>query len=515
MTLSTQRTVGTLVAAVTAAALVWLGTGLHPVWPALWLAPLPLLYLAPGRTARVAGASALASWFVGTLNLWKYYSAVLEFGVAATLGVLAANALIFALAVLLFRALLQRGAPWMSALSLPATWVSYEFVLSTASPHGTAGNIAYTQSDFLPFIQLASITGPWGVSFLLLAFSSALAVVLRSRHACPRRALRIALAVAGTIGMALAFGLVRLALPQSGSSLRVALLASDAPNAVAVANGGLESRALLEAYSQQAEAAALSSADAVVLPEKVAVTEDAATSDVDTLFQPLADRYRMRIVTGLVHLRPEGGSNEARVFRPGSMPTAYSKHHLIPMFESRLQSGTSLLFLPGPTSPLGVAICKDMDFTAPARDYGRAGAGLLLVPAWDFVVDRWLHSRMAVMRGVESGFAVVRSARQGLLTVSDNRGRVLAETPSDALPFAKLLVDAPDAHSSTVYAALGDWFAWATLATFVALLLCLRRRPLSTENSGLAIPALGVPSCDDVALHRPVPAPNRPSHPDD
>ena len=48
-----------------------------------------------------------------------------------------------------------------------------------------------------------------------------------------------------------------------------------------------------------------------------------------------------------------------------------------------------------------VAICKDLDYPPLGRAYARAEVGLLLVPAWDFQNDGWLHSRMAVMRGVE------------------------------------------------------------------------------------------------------------------
>ena len=79
-------------------------------------------------------------------------------------------------------------------------------------------------------------------------------------------------------------------------------------------------------------------------------------------------------------------------------------------------------------------ICKDMDFTLLSRRYGEAGAGLMLVPAWDFNLDRSWHGHIAIMRGVEDGFSIVRAAKNGYLTVSDNRGRILAQTRSDSLP---------------------------------------------------------------------------------
>jgi apolipoprotein N-acyltransferase len=52
--------------------------------------------------------------------------------------------------------------------------------------------------------------------------------------------------------------------------------------------------------------------------------------------------------------------------------------------------------------------------------------GLLLVPAREFTFDGWLHARMAVFPGVESGFTIARARQHGILTVRDNRG-VLAE----------------------------------------------------------------------------------------
>ena len=122
-----------------------------------------------------------------------------------------------------------------------------------------------------------------------------------------------------------------------------------------------------------------------------------------------------------------------------------------------------------------MTICKDMDFTPLSRVYGAAGVGLMLVPAWDFVLDRTAHGHMAILRGVESGFAIVRAAKQGYLTVSDNRGRIRAEVTSDAAPFATLLATVPETHTPTLYLWLGDWFAWLSLAMLAGALVHLVR----------------------------------------
>jgi len=121
-------------------------------------------------------------------------------------------------------------------------------------------------------------------------------------------------------------------------------------------------------------------------------------------------------------------------------------------------------------APWGVAICKDLDFPALGRRYASLGVGLMLVPAWDFVADAWYHERMAAVRAVESGFALARSARQGLLTLRDDRGRLLAVTRSDAAPVATVTGMVKVRHDATVYARSGDWFAWLNVMATVAVL---------------------------------------------
>ena len=122
-----------------------------------------------------------------------------------------------------------------------------------------------------------------------------------------------------------------------------------------------------------------------------------------------------------------------------------------------------------------MAICKDMDFTPLLREYGRAGVGLMLVPAWDFNVDRTWHGHMAMMRGVEDGFSITRAAKNGYLTVSDDRGRILAEARSDSAPFATLMAKIPVAHDATLYLSMGDWFGWLATAILALTIFQLYR----------------------------------------
>jgi apolipoprotein N-acyltransferase len=123
----------------------------------------------------------------------------------------------------------------------------------------------------------------------------------------------------------------------------------------------------------------------------------------------------------------------------------------------------------------GVMICKDLDFPALARQYGQKKADLLLVPALDFDDDGWLHSRDALLRGIENGIPIARNGSQGLLTLSDSYGRVTSQTAAPTGADITLLGDLRPGIHSTLYTKWGDWFAWLCCLLTLAGLGALRR----------------------------------------
>jgi apolipoprotein N-acyltransferase len=456
------------------ALLVWFGNGLTPWWPLMWLAPLPLFWFSLRSRWWSAGLMAAGSWLAGSVNLLEYFRSM-----GIPLGVWVGNfggiALGVATGVLLFRALVLRRAVWTGIVALPALWVSVDWLRYGLTPHGTSADLAYTQLNFLPFLQLASATGPWGMTFLLLLAPAAVAVVLYLREREPQRATQVACVVGGLMLVVLALGALRLNESGPRQTVKVGLIASDTPENNDVAGVGANAQRLLSAYAAQARILASQGAQVVVMPEKIAAVRDEDTSMVDAVFQPLADATGITIVTGELHLSSDAKGmqkyNRARVYTPHSAAASYDKEHMLPPFESNLTPGTQMLTVTRSGTPWGISICKDMDFTSTSLGYSRLGAGLLLVPAWDFNLDRIWHGDMAIMRGVEGGFSVARAPKNGDLIVSDNRGRVLSRTRSDSAPFATLLAEVPVEHENTLFQRWGDWFAWVAVGLFAMVIV--------------------------------------------
>jgi apolipoprotein N-acyltransferase len=156
------------------------------------------------------------------------------------------------------------------------------------------------------------------------------------------------------------------------------------------------------------------------------------------------------------------------LFAPsGELLTTYDKHHLVPGLEAGMTPGDEFVTQTMAGKLFGLAICKDMHFPPLGRAYGRRSVDAMLVPGWDFELDAWMAARIAALRGVENGFSVIRSSREGLLSVSDRFGRMVAEARSAPLPGVSLLTSAPVGHAATLYSRYGDVFGWMCAAAAI------------------------------------------------
>ena len=182
-------------AGLASAGLFYFGTGLHPTWWTLWLAPVPLLAIAPRLRGGAAFFLGSVAWLIGETNQWNYVRHEIELPLQIAVLYFVVPAVVFGFGVLFARGFLRRGSLFLAALAFPIYWVAYEYLSAIASPHSTWGNLAYTQMDFLPLIQIASVTGLWGISFVVFLFAATVAALLSGlgKPATPRRS---ALAVA-------------------------------------------------------------------------------------------------------------------------------------------------------------------------------------------------------------------------------------------------------------------------------------------------------------------------------
>lgn len=466
------------------AGLYYRGFGLDPLWWMVWLAPLPILLIVPSLRGWQAFMVAWIARALGILNLWSYLRHGILIPLGLELAMLLVPSALFALAVLLYRVLLGKERPWLAAMAFPSTVVATEYLLSLSQ--GTFGNTGYTQLKNLPVLQLASLTGLWGIGFAVTLFASGVACLF---YAPAKTRTRMGLALAALFVCVFSYGELRMVrTPEAPHVVKVGLLEAHAGDAM-FPQDATSALDLLRSYAQQVPALAARGAEFVVLPEMTAVINDVVPSqpvspEVDVLFEQTARNAHVQILVGILHVTDQGRYNEGRLYSAsGAVEVVYRKHHLVPVLEGRTTPGKDIAVLPQPVGNVGVQICRDMDYPELARRYAHQDVGLILAPAWDQGIDALWHGHMSMMRAVEDGFTLVRDAKVGLMTAADDRGRILAEESNvDAKGFTTMFVTVPVRHDGTLYQRWGDWFAWVDLAALAALLMAAirsRRQPAS------------------------------------
>jgi apolipoprotein N-acyltransferase len=454
--------------------LLRLVVGLHPNWWLAWLAPVPLLLLA----FRFDGPEARWMVFVAALVgiSVNFHYRRLVFPLPTAIFATAMQALVWTLVVLQARRLVMRYKAAWTVLAYPVLWVAVDTLATELKDSGNETSLAYTQVDCLPILQVASLFGVGGLLFLVTLVPSSLALAI----AFGRSLRRGWLAYAGTIllvAAAISYGFSRIQHPVQGRATAFGLVAID--DAIGPQASLSYMKSIWDAYDRHISSLSAQGAEIVVLPEKIGLVTPATASQWQQHLSGLAAHNHVWIEAGVGIDDGKGRVNQAWLFTPeGTLAASYAKQHLSPGEQREYIPGHEFVVQSIQGHEYGLAICKDMFSAALGRAYGKREAAVMLVPAWNPTFeDAWMEGRNTLMRGVENGYAVVRVAREGFMTVSDAYGRILEEKESKPLPGSTLLAKVPVADRvPTLYSVIGDLFGWTGVAAGAVLLLIGRRR---------------------------------------
>ena len=436
------------IAALLSALMFYLSQGLADVSVLSWFAAAPLLWLAYGDSPRWQVVLASTSAFAcGQIYLFQCYWKFLP--VLALAPILIALCLGFLGTLLLAREVHRRGTPALALVTFPASWTAFEYLLGLISPHGTFGALGYAATSFPAAIQIASLFGVHAVSFMLCLAANALALLLRGQ----RRA--------GAIGVAicllcLGYGAVRLSVSHQINVRVAALSDQDVWRRQNEAPTGDSERQAAQVYADFIET--LPGVRVVVVPEGAINLPPQNADGVLAPLRSVAKETGAMVVIGTFVADPT--QNRAFAFMPDGTLQTYAKRHLLMPFEPEAPGSQAGALGQG----YATQICKDMDFPESVRGTAAHGIRLMMVPANDFGADAWIHARMAIMRGVENGFGVVRAAFNGMESISDAQGRLLKTASTQTAGMVAIVADVPLGAGPTLYTRVGEIFSWLCLA---------------------------------------------------
>ncbi len=478
-----------------AVVLLLFANGVDTIPLAAWLAPLFLL-----RFVRTQ------SWKIGLPVAYVVLTATFSFqfrGMVPIPGIayyifLVVNGIPAVLPYVVDRLLARRLTGFLATLAFPAAWAATEYLTSLAQ-YGSWGSAAYAEYGNLPLLQLLSVTGMWGITFLMGWVASTGNLLWEEGFASPR-ARRGAWLCFGTVAAVLLLGGLRLALfPPSSQTVRVA----------SISDRNVGPELALPVKIRMFEGKATSEDMAAIRPWATAIDEDLLTraeremqagakivfwgeadakllKEDEAAFiahgQALAAKYNayFGMAVGVLSMgKPRPLENKLVLIRPdGKVAWEYHKAHPVPGFEDKMQvpSDGKLRSLDTPYGRLSSVICFDADFPQLLAQGGALGADIMLVPSNDWQeIDPW-HTQMASFRAIEQGFHLIRHTSHGLAAAYDYQGRQLAAMDHFRTADYALVSEVPTRGVRTIYSRLGDWFAWLCIAGLILLAIQSLRR---------------------------------------
>jgi apolipoprotein N-acyltransferase len=462
-----------------------LSTGSFGVAIAAWAAPIFLIrFFRSQPTGRGTWKILLVTYASLAVAWYSILAALMPLPIYLVFIIMVTG--INSLPLLVDRLLAPRLKGFIATLVYPLAVTAVFLLYNLVSPMGSFGTPGYEQYNFLALIQIVSVTGLWGLTFLVSWFGPVVNWAWERSFNWPQ--IRHGLAIfGGVLGIVLLFGGLRLALAESpagmvtvhGLSLEKEQIVEGPELAADLAGYRRTSQAQNEALIAATLREAQRGARIVLWPEMAGGGVD---EDVKVLLargQAVAKQEGIYLAMGLKVLFPgqdRPWENKLVLLAPsGEIVIDHVKYGATFMYSmlgagEAQQGAYALQTAATPFGTLAGVVCWDADFPMTILQAGQKKADILLVSNGDDPGHARLHAQQAIFRTIENGVSLVRQDNHsGISVAADPYGRILAAVDLNTGAKRVLVAQVPTRGVFALYPIIGDLFAWLALAGFVFL----------------------------------------------
>jgi len=315
-------------------------------------------------------------------------------------------------------------------------------------------------SSWPAMIQFSSVTGITGVTFTVVSLATIFAKVCFY----PKQRTRLVIAAATMI---LVFAVINRVMWYAQPKASIKVAAVGWTNIDEDKFGSSDSREGFEyLFSVPAAQAAERGAKIVVTPELGFYLGDEDREKWLERFRKVAAENDIYLAVGYYN----GVVHENRLFYmspAGQVLGEFTKKH-ITAFEDFDEGDGKPVVIQADDLRIGGMICQDDNFTALTRDYGRLALDIAAVPTLDWYQVKDAHFQSSIHRAIESRYAIIRAARDGISAIVSAKGQVLARKDHFKDGPGYVIAEVAVYDTVTLYSICGDKLMVGLAAAYIA-----------------------------------------------
>lgn len=411
------------------------------LWFLAWMGLLPLFFVIDGKRPLI---SFLLSYLAGflffiTAIYWLIHVTLLGYVLLASY--LAIYFGVFGLCVSLF----HKKNSLLKLFLFPSIWVILEFLRGHLLTGFGWAFLGYTQYKILPLIQLADITGVYGLSFLIVMVNLVIFLMLRN-HKSEENFTALAITIFILI-ISLGYGFLKLNHNANSQKIKISLIQANIPEEIKWDKASYQ--AMLDKHIKLSKAAKQDNPEIIIWPETAFPGFLGESQELLNEPASLSKDLKAHLLFGAISSKDYAIFNSAVLLSSqGKILKIYHKLHLVP-FGEYVPFRNLFSFLPqlavlgdftagkeytvfslenGKDKKFSTLICFEDTIPELSRQFVNRGARLLV----NITNDAWFkdtsapyqHLQASVLRAVENRTPIVRSANSGISAFIEASGRI-------------------------------------------------------------------------------------------
>lgn len=370
----------------------------------------------------------------------------------------------------------------------PVIMVSMEWIQYSFTPLASWGVAAYTMHDNMSLIQVVSLFGMAGLSFLIYWVNASIANVIIKRKTTIST-FQLPLMV---LFLLIVFGSIRYDMSKANGAdtITVAAVGTDSKASGLPLPTKERTEQTRKALFNRTKTAAEGGAKIIAWNEAAIFIKPEDEKEWIKDIKELAAELNITLVASYVvpiSQAPLKYENKYQFIDSlGNISHSYLKHQPVPG-EPAVQGSSPLEVAALKGTKVAAAICYDYDFPYLAKGYGELGADMVILPSSDWRGIDPLHTEMAAFRAVEQGHSVLRSTRFGLSAAISPYGEMISQMSSfddnDKIMYAQL----PSKGVTTLFSIIQDSFVYLCMGFLLSFMAIAFRsknksKPISIDD---------------------------------